>query len=340
MKIYIMFQLKQGPSGGGNQFLASLGKYFSKKGCLAENPGAADIILYNSYQYIPETVTLKKKYPRKYFIHRIDGPIRLYNQLSDRRDAVTNSAAHFIADAVVFQSEWSRQQNFCLGLKRPAYETTIMNAPDPDLFNRINRQSFSADRKTRIIATSWSSNMNKGFDDYLWLDNNLDFRKYQITFCGRTPIDFKNIIHVPPLRSSELAEELKKNDIFLTASQNDPCSNSLIEGLHCGLPALVKNSGGHPEIIQKTFGGLTFDSITEVPDLLNKICGYYAGYQGRISPPSMEQVTARYLEFFDYVLSNKHQARVFGPCGSLFVGSAVFKWKFFEKINAHLFSGK
>lgn len=150
-------------------------------------------------------------------------------------------------DGIIFQSNWRKKNNkkyFGISTK---YETVVRNAPDNKIFNKVGKKVFNPKEKIKLIATSWSSNWRKGFDIYKFLDENLDFSKYEMTFVGNSPIIFKNIKWIKPVPSKKLAEILKQNDVYITASQNDPCSNSLIEALSCGVPAVALNDGGHPE---------------------------------------------------------------------------------------------
>ena len=300
MKIHIIFNIKNKPTGGGNQFLKALQKYFISKNIYTEKPEFADIFLFNSYQYIPQVIRLKKKYPNKIFIHRIDGPIHLYSRPNDKRDKIINITNKYIADATVFQSKWSKKANLATGLKKSKIDTVITNAPDSTIFNKKDKKDFNFHNKIKLIATSWSSWHKKGFPIYKWLDENLDFSKYEMTFCGNTNESFKNIKHISPLPSSELAKELKNHDIFITASQKDPCSNSLIEALHCGLPAIALNDGGHPEIIKE--GGELFQDQEEIPELLKKISENYEYYTNKINIPNINEVAEAYIQFFKSVI--------------------------------------
>lgn len=326
MNLYILFQAQQGPAGGGNQFLKALAGYLKHEHILALSPEAADVILFNSHHCALDIVRLKWKFPRKLFVHRIDGPMRLYNNPQDKRDHITNALNALIADATIFQSDWSRLQNHMLGLAAKEYETTILNAPDPTIFNRQNKEPFSAQRKVRLVATSWSTNMHKGFSVYQWLDEHLDFNRCEMHFIGNTPVTFKNISHTPPLDSRLLAEELKKNDIFITASQHDPCSNSLIEALHCGLPALALNDGGHPEIVQRA--GECFNAAEEIPALLQKIVGDYEKYQRAISLPAINEVGKQYYTFilrvYERVMKNEIKPKTLNFRNKLRIKLALF----------------
>ncbi len=299
IKINIFFPFSNKPLGGGNQFLKALRSYFIQQNVYEEDPKQADVLLFNSHHKINNLIHLKKSYPNKLFIHRIDGPITLIRPNDKYTDQLIYKINSYIANANIFQSQWSKKKNNELGIKKKKYETIILNAPNPEIFNKKNKAEFNRNNKIKIIATSWSANMNKGFEAYKYLDENLDFTKYEMTFCGNSPFEFKNIKHIKPLPSIELAEQLKTHDIFITASQNDPCSNSLIEALHCGLPAIALNDGGHPEIIGKA--GLFFEKKEEIPGLINKIVENYTAYTKQIKLADMNEIGAQYLNFIKNV---------------------------------------
>jgi glycosyltransferase involved in cell wall biosynthesis len=109
----------------------------------------------------------------------------------------------------------------------------------------------------------------------------------------------KNIRVAAPVEPETLATQLRESDVFITASRNDPCSNSLIEALSCGLPALTLNSGGHPEITGN--GGLSFESPEDIPAALERLTASYTTYQEAIAVPLISDIATRYLE----VLENK-----------------------------------
>jgi glycosyltransferase involved in cell wall biosynthesis len=335
MKVHILFEFKKGPTGGGNQFLKSLKQYLQSVNVYENDVQKADVILLNSYQYINDAAKVKLEHKDMLFVHRIDGPIRLYNKESDRRDFVTNIANHLVAEATIFQSGWSKNENHRLGLKKNKFETVITNAPDQTIFNRQEKEAFSTGRKMRLIAASWSPNWNKGFRVYQWLDENLDFDKYEMIFIGNSPISFKNITHKPPLNSVEMARELKKNDVFIFASPIEACSNSLLEALHCGLPVIATNSSSNPELVAKA--GEVFDQPDEIPQLLDKIANRYADYQAAISMPSADEVGKQYYDFISYVYrqlqNSATELKRFGWPGYIRVMATIYRWKLAERMS-------
>jgi glycosyltransferase involved in cell wall biosynthesis len=310
MKIHILYPFKEGPWGGANQFLKAIKAYLEKKGCYENNPKKADIILFNGSPsalllLIKGLYKLKKYNPTLLMFVRLDGPIFLIRDNDLEIDKAFYDLNNAAADGMIFQSDWSKEKNFSQGMCKNIFESTIINAPNPNVFNTNNKKPFDYNQKIRLIATSWSSNFKKGFATYKWLDENLDFSRYEMSFVGNSPINFKNIHNIPPLDTNELAKALKNSDIFITASQKDPCSNSLIEALHCGLLAIVLKDGGHPELLGK--GGEIFTKAEEIPDLLDKIVADYLNYQNNILLPSLEQVGEAYYKFMENVFIKTQQ---------------------------------
>ncbi len=251
-KIHILFKFKKGPYGGANQFLKALQNNLRQLGHYEKNINAANVILANVnpgnlLSLLQQIPTLKKKYPRKIIIARLDGPISLIRGQDKYLDKITAQFIKLFADGVIFQSDWCKKNNTKLFNISSPYQTVIHNAANNQIFYPKNTPSNNP--KIKLIASSWSSNWRKGFKIYEYLDNHLDFSRYEITFAGNSPIKFKNIQTIPPLSSKQLADTLRQHDIYITASKNDPCSNALLEAISCGLPVVALNSGGHTELI-------------------------------------------------------------------------------------------
>ena len=301
MKINIYYDFKNGPWGGGNQFLKALKNSLKDKKVYAESVEEADVVIVNSHHLGTETelanfFKIFIDQPKKIIIHRIDGPvgkIRHYDRKTDNLIFQFNST---FASGSIFQSKWCMDHCMKLGLDVDHNQHSIIfNAPNSNIFYPPANEKKDKEEKIKIIATSWSSNIRKGFDVYNWIDQNLNFDRYDMTFVGNSPIKFTNISHIKPLNSSDLAEQLRKHDIFLTASRSDPCSNSLIEALHTGLPALVFRDGGHPELIGD--GGLTFDSVGEIPEKLAYLSRNLPDFSKKIMMPTMDEITSQYITF-------------------------------------------
>lgn len=293
-KIHILYDFVDGPWGGANQFLKALRKEWRRRDLYVERCADADVVLFESFDSLLDVLDKKRENPETVFVHRIDGPtsmVRGYGRSANRRVFHANE---LVADGTVFQSEWSKHQNFRLGLAPTPYTTKVLNAPDPDLFNRIGVSS-ELDEPVKLIGTSWSGNFRKGFDVYDYLDDALDHDRFEFTFVGNSPIEFENINHVDPVPPEDIAGFLKQHDVFITASRNDPCSNSLIEALHCGLPAVARDDGGHPEIVEN--GGGVFSGRGDVVECIEEVVENYEECQRNIELPDIEESGRQYARF-------------------------------------------
>ena len=247
--------------------------------------------LFNSFNF--DFGYLRRKANRNIrLVHRVDGPTSLVRGTDREWDDKVFDVYNRLAEVTVFQSAWSLAQARELGYK-PVNPVIIPNAADPEIFNRRDKPPFSENRKIRLISTCWSDNVRKGYPVYKWLDEHLDWNRFEYTFVGRVPGNFDNIRLIPPQPSEKLADILRQHDIYIIASRNEPCSNALIEALACGLPALYLNSGSHSELVKS--GGLGFDRPEEIPARLDELAQNYQTFQDRISAPDIKGVADRYL---------------------------------------------
>ncbi len=298
-EIALFHEFHKPPYGGGNTFLLALEKELKHRGYSVGRNSVGPrtkVILFNSYQFdFKKLEEVKKRHTLK-MIHRVDGPIGTYRGEGVEIDKKIWSLNHALADATVFQSEYSFNKHKELGLdfKNP---TIITNASDPAIFNRTGRITPPRDeRKVHLIATSWSDNPRKGGQTLTWLDEHLDHNRYDLTFVGRTRAVFRGAKIIDPLPSEALAQVLKEHDIYLAPSQDDPCSNALIEALTTGLPAVFRRSGGHPELVDQ--GGEGFVDEYDVLQAIDKVASDIEGYQREIKVASLADVTDAYVKLF------------------------------------------
>jgi glycosyltransferase involved in cell wall biosynthesis len=282
------------PYGGGNQFLWGLRRELERRRWRVENNTVSRVTracLYNSFNFDFERLRAFRRDGCR-MVHRVDGPIAAYRGVDEGLDQRIWQINHDLAGATVFQSEYSRRKHQEMGLSFRS-PSVIRNAADPAIFNADDRSPFLAGPRIRLIASSWSSNPNKGAAVYTWLDQHLDFARFEFTFLGRSPAAFTNIRTIPPLASAGVAAELRAHDIFVIASRNEPCSNALIEALSCGLPVVYLDSGSHGELVGGA--GLPFQSADEVPDRLERVARDHAAFAARVAPPRLADVVDQYL---------------------------------------------
>jgi glycosyltransferase involved in cell wall biosynthesis len=283
------------PSGGGNQFVRALTLELERRGLVVERnviSGQTPVCLFNSFNFDFRRL---RRFARDgvRMVHRVDGPIGVYRGFDDGTDIRIRVLNDELADATVFQSQYSLEKHRELGLELRS-PVIIPNACDPAIFSPPAEREPLAGRRVRVIATSWSDNARKGADALTWLDRTLDTDRFELTFLGRTPLAFERIRVLPPVASEQVAELLRAHDLYLAPSLDDPCSNALLEALACGLPAAFALSGGHPELVGEA--GLPFTSVEELPQVLERLAVEIDERRAAIRVPSLADVADRYLE--------------------------------------------
>lgn len=299
--IALFHDFKTGPYGGANQFIVALERAFIDQGHMVtrnEVDRNTDFIILNAFLFDRELLRQAlDKYPKVKILHRIDGPLQDYRGADDGTDKLIYHINQEFADITVYQSYYSYVAHLQKGMTM-INPCVISNAASP-LFSR-SRHNPKRDREKRIklVASSWSSNIRKGKLYYEWLDKYLDREKYTFTYIGNFDGSLKNSQHIASLTAESLAEELVKHDIYVTASKNDPCSNSLIEALSSGLPAVYMNSGGHPEIVGK--GGRHFSDFSDLQRNIDACAQNYNQYKKDIQVPDISDIAEEYVRVSNF----------------------------------------
>jgi len=291
----VFHQFHPPPYGGGNQFLLAVTRELRLRGLELEQnriSGGTPACLYNSFNF--DYVRLRR-FARDdvRMVHRVDGPVGVYRGFDDGTDSLVLRANHEFAAATIVQSRYSLEKHRELGLELRD-PVVIHNSVDPAIFHPPAERGQTDSRRLRVIATSWSDNPRKGADALEWLDRNLDFSHFEVTFAGNTRASYERVRVVGPLQSEPLAELLRTHDVYVAASRDDPCSNALLEALACGLPAVYLRSGGHPELVGDA--GVGFDDVAEVPGALERLAQELEQRRDAIRVQPLGDVVDRYLE--------------------------------------------
>jgi hypothetical protein len=261
MKISIGMKLQPGAWGGGNQFGVSFAQFLRKQGVevsfdlkdpdldiifLTEPRTSLAISAYTDADILRYLVFKNK---RALVIHRI-------NECDERKgtEGVNQRImqANQCADYTVFISGWLKDLYFQQGIHLESFDV-LPNGADAEIFNPKGYKKWTGDGKLKLVTHHWGASFLKGFDIYERVDKMLGQAawcdKIEFTFIGNVPQGFKfvNSLHLLPQSGSELAASLRKNHIYLTASQNEPAGMHHIEGAMCGLPLLYRESGALPE---------------------------------------------------------------------------------------------
>lgn len=295
MSIFVFYQSKSTSWGGGNQFLKALVDEFKKKRVYADSLEDAHAVLFNGYQELLPFLKSIIVHPRKKRIYRL-GPIMSLHRpglkwiLVDYALAILTS---IFAHIIVFQSAWSQGQARRFGFFKKKHVFIIPNAVDASIFFTKEHESRDPSELVRLIYTSWSKNNKKGFSYLSYLDTHLDFKKFRLTFIGNSPIAFKNIETLPPMQSRELADQLRKSDVFISPTKDDACSNAILEALACGLPVVALRSGGNSELIGQ--GGELFLNEPEMLEDIDRVAHNLSYFQKQISIKSIHEIADEYI---------------------------------------------
>ena len=310
MKISIGAKIFDKPWGGGNLFVKNLSEYLVKNGhkvvfdLLHED---IDIILLTDPRKSSYSSNFNHKDIINYlqYVNSHSLVLHRINECDERKN--TNGLNKFFvesnkcADRTIFVSQWLQD----LYEKEGLYNNNlvIMSGSDSEIFNGKNKAAWENKTKLKFVTHHWGDNWNKGFDIYLELDNLLDQKKYsekiEFTYIGNLPknFEFRNAYHIEPTHGKQLAELLKNNHIYITASKNEPSGNHHIEASQCGLPVLYLNSGGIPEFCNGY--GLMFEE-NNFEKKLNEIINNYKNYEQKMNtyPFNAEKMCKEYLDLF------------------------------------------
>tara|TARA_R110000803_G_scaffold207155_2_gene274897 strand:+ start:349 stop:1278 length:930 start_codon:yes stop_codon:yes gene_type:complete len=271
MKIFFNRVEKFHAWGGGSVFVTTMVNYLRRLGndvvfhleadidvifMIDPRPGDIGYSASHIQQY-------KLKHPNVKIIHRI-------NECDKRKD--TNFIdklileSNLIADKTVFISEWLAKYFIDKGFSGD-YDI-VYNGCDLNNFNP--KSESSKNKKLKVVTHHWSDNWLKGFDIYTAIDKYLSASdQFEFTYVGRYNKSYtpKCTNLIDPLYGKALGDELRKHDVYVTASRFEPCGMHHIEGAASGLPVLFhKDGGGINELCENH--GMSFNDFD---DFLKKL---------------------------------------------------------------------
>ena len=302
-KIHINFATKDTAWGGGNSFLRNLKGELSKSSNYINNTKEADVIIFNAHHHLLDTLSIKKNFPSKIFIHRLGGPMKGLRNNGFLLDLLIRTFNTNVADATIFQSKWSMSENVKNGYSVQKFFKIIGNGVNRRSLKKNTKDNFIKKNKIEICFASWSNNKTKGLETLKYLDKNLDFKKYVIKVYGNLNYNFKNIKCFGPKEPKDLSKIIRKSDIFLFASYKEAYSNMLIEAISSGLPVLTRKASSNTEIVLDN--RLLFSNNNEIISKLDSIAKNLSknvNYKFKIL--NLGQVASEYVSFSKYVISN------------------------------------
>ena len=301
-KISIIREFHAPPFGGGNQYMIYLVKEFRKMGfdvCINSFSKQIKVLIIDYCWFNTKYERLIENHKSKYgskVIHRIDGLLTEYSTKERLELDKLAMRINKIADLTIVQSSYSKSQFTDNNLKL-SNTKIIYNSVDPAIFFPIYKKKLNPTKTIRIVSASWSTNKNKGMDDYKWLDENVNSKVSQnieYSFVGRLDFSPNNMNLISPKGQRKLSSIFQNSDIFIFCSKKDPCPNVLLEAIACGLPVIFKNAGGPKELVKKF--GLAYENVTEVPNLISEMINNYDYFQSELDKHVSQNAPKLYAE--------------------------------------------
>lgn len=296
----VFHDFARAPAGGGNQALRAFLVECRRRGVVVQTNVISPktrACLFNSFNFDASRLRLlARRVDGVRLVHRVGAVTTLYRGFDDGTDAHVAAVNRELAEATIAISQATVDMYRLIGIELVAPHV-VHNPCDPEIFHSRGRVDFSRRRKTRVVACSWSANPLKGGPTYRWLEEELDWGRYEFAFVGNSSVEFTRARHLPPMQSHELAAFMRTQDIFLTATANDAYSNALVEALSCGLPAVYFDSGGSREAVKNA--GFGFRDPEEIPALLDRLVDEYEERQADISLPTLAEIVDGYLEVLE-----------------------------------------
>lgn len=311
MKISLNTPILNQPFGGGMSFAIQLKLFLEEQGVSVVDhldEDDIDIILHLNVTYtfcytFYAAYHYKLTHPNTAIVLRInDSGIQRDNDVLGH--LMTQCSQY--SDYLVYNSHWVQQVMYPrLKAERPF--KVIHNGGDSKIFMPLSNSQKRPPNKLKIVTHHWSSNYNKGHDIYQQLDALLGEKafqdKYQFTYIGNVPpgLNYRNTKMVQVLPKIELAKELQKHHIYLTASRNEAGPMHLIEGALSGLPLLYVNSGGTPEYAQGFGVEFSPDNFSKK---LEELTQKYESYRNKMAgyDKTGGNMLRKYMELFQQLL--------------------------------------
>lgn len=349
MKVSIGSKVIDGPWGGGNLFVKNLTNFLIANGHeviydLAEKD--IDLILLTDPRNRKESSSTFNHIDISKYKKYVNSGVKVVQRINecDERKGTQNINQFYLeasnaADMVVFVSSWLKNIYIDLGMKEHKTKVILAGA-DSKIFNSQNKSVWRKSEKLKLVTHHWSSHENKGFETYKKINDLIKSEKWanklEFSYIGNVHPSYQleNTNLIEPLAGEELANEIKKNHIYVTASINEPSGNHHIEAAQCGLPVLFIDSGGVPEYC-KNFGISFEDNFEESLEIIMQNYDYFNKKLTEYPFNALKMCEEYNMLFKDLLESNDiSSGEQYKIIGKLF----LLKNKFFKLFRYTIFS--
>ena len=207
---------------------------------------------------------------RKKFFLRVDGLYLDKFNYKFQTDKLNRKIFESIdkATGLIFISEYSKTIVEKMYRKITIPNIIIHNAVNIEQFSNTGnnlRRKFGFYDTDRVIVTSASWRRHKRLKESIKLLNILNSQnkfKYKLLVLGKSEdrISNTNVIYTGHINHYNLPQYYRSGDIYLHLAWIEPCGNTQIEAMSCGLPVICCNNGGIGETVRKVNGGKVLET--------------------------------------------------------------------------------
>lgn len=234
-----------GPWGGGNKTLSALVSRLVSMGHEVTGDARPDVT--HIFCFDPRPSQTSMSHAQLLDFSRFLGGVPIIQRVGDVGTHGKPDLTQLVKDTtklshrVIFTSEWAKDY-----VEYKGECSVIPNGALPVFYeNRRGPTPPSEFQRLRVVTHHWSNNSLKGIDLYERLRDEIraDVLPFDFTYIGRSTPGLTDCT-LPPMTERELALELPRHDIYLSASQLEAGANHIVEAMACGLPVVYSAKGG------------------------------------------------------------------------------------------------
>ncbi len=254
--------------GGSNTFAGLFEKYASKNGHkIVSSIDKAERAIIVAHLGDEESIR-KAKANGCYIVHRLDEHFESdeTGYRKEKHDLIRR--LNKLADVTIYQSLFV-QNNVQPFLAAENFKV-IYNGTDPKVF-------FPGKKIGQFVGhVSWGIDQKKRLDllhQFILKNPKLNF--LLVGRHGESEFDFKlpNVKMVGAIKNKKIADYYREMNFLFFPSENDPCPNTVIEAILCGVPVVYNPIGGTIELVQDC--GVSLDQVDkflESPEIYRQKC--------------------------------------------------------------------
>lgn len=172
---------------------------------------------------------------------------------------------------------------------------------DPVVYYRRQNSVISAGEKVQILLAQLPGDSpSQLYVDLPWLNNNLDWSRFECTLIGPSSSSLKNIRTVAWSSEDAFAALLRQHHLLIQLHNHDRGPYPLLAALSSGLPVLYHQDDRSAQACVG-FAGLPFQEMDDLSTRLDRLIEYHQQFSQVIVVRRLEEVSNAYATFFRLV---------------------------------------